>query len=213
MKADIIDLKGAVKDKIELNKDVFGSKISLGAIYTKYMQENANIHIGTAMKKNRALTRGGGKKPWRQKGTGRARAGTRRSPLWKGGARTFGGQRKVYKFDIPKKMKTKAFVSALSDRFKKGEIKFIDSIDVPLNKTKDFINKISKIVDLKLKGKYIFIISDKENNLRKFVKNVQNVQLMNANRMKLLPLISCDSIFITKNAVEEINKMGERLKG
>lgn len=212
MKVDLLGLDGKVKGKIELEKKVFNAEISTGAIYTKFVNENANIHIGTAMKKNRAMARGGGRKPWRQKGTGRARAGTIRSPIWRGGGRAFGGQRKIYKFNIPKKLKLKAIASTITAKLKQGVIKFIEEIKVSSGKTKEFIKKISKIADVQ-NEKVVLITASEDKTLLRSTKNLKNLKILNAKRLKIIPLIDSKKILITESAVEYINKLGEKLVG
>ena len=205
MKADLLDFNGKVKEQIELNDKIFNAKISFGAI-------NANIHPGTAMKKNRAMVRGGGRKPWRQKGTGRARAGSIRSPIWRGGGRTFGGQRRIYKFDLPKKLKLKAIASTITAKLKQGVIKFIDEITVPSGKTKEVIKKLSNIVDI-MNEKAVLITENNDESILNATKNLKNLKLLNAKRLKIVPLIDSENILITKDAVEYINKIGEKLVG
>ncbi|MBN1897651.1 MAG: 50S ribosomal protein L4 [Spirochaetes bacterium] len=212
MKVELLDINGSVKGDLDLDDRIMNAKDSLGAIYQKFVNENANLHPGTVMKKNRGMVRGGGKKPWRQKGTGRARTGSIRTPLRRGGGMAFGGQKKVYKYTLPKQIRLKAIASALSLKYKQGVVKFIEEPGNTTGKTKQMAKILSKIVK-KNKGKIILILQKSDKELLRSLRNISHLEMMNAARMKLLPLVDSKNILITRSAAEYLNEIAKGLKG
>jgi len=213
MKVEILNLNGEVQDSIELNEKVFDAQKSLGSLYMKFNTEIANIHPGTVMKKNRGMVKGSGRKLYRQKHTGRARVGSIRSPIRRGGGRAFGGQVKNYKLDLPKKIKYKALFTLLSIKLKNNILKFIEDFKVETPKTKDLIKKLEKFVDFKNNEKATFIVYYDDENLKKAVKNIKFLKILNVKRLKLTNLINAKKIFITKSAVEYLNQLDKNLVG
>ncbi len=210
MTAELLNLDTMEKRSIELSEAIFKAPVSEQIIYEKYVNENANIHIGTALKKNRGMVRGGGRKPWRQKGTGRARQGSIRAPHWVGGGRAFGGRRRVVKYQLPAGMKFKALISALSSQL--DNMIFVETIELNQGKTKEIINKLKNIVDFE-KGEKALLIYEKEDKLLKQAcRGIENLKLMNAKRPRIIDIAGAGKIIVTKDAVQYFNSLEKRLK-
>jgi len=210
MTVELLNLDTMEKSSIELSEAVFKAPVREQVIYEKYVNENANIHLGTALKKNRGMVRGGGRKPWRQKGTGRARQGSIRAPHWVGGGRAFGGRRRVVKYQLPAGMKFKALISVLSAQF--DNMIFVDTIELNQGKTKELINKLKKIVDFD-KGEKALLIYGKEDKLLKQAgRSIVNIKLMNAKRPRIIDIAGAGKIIVTKDAVQYFNSLEKRLK-
>lgn len=208
MKSDLLNLDGKVIGQVDLSDEIFNSKISSGSLYFKFNAEIANIHPGTVMKKNRALVSGSGRKLYRQKGTGRARVGSIRSPIRRGGGRAFGGQRKNYKIDIPEKIGRKALISLITAKFKNNAIKFIEDIKIETHKTNELVKKLENLINLK-NEKGVLIVNDENVNLKKAASNLKTLKLLNVKRLAILPLIGSNKIFITKSALEYLNNLSK----
>ncbi len=207
MKVDVYGLDGSVKENINVNGALDNVKVSKKSVYYKIINENFNSHLGTATNKGRSDVRGGGKKPWRQKHTGRARHGSRRSPIWRGGGVVFGGQTKNYKFKLPDKLKKQAVLSLVKLKLESGQMKVIDSLEVSAPKTKALVSAVKGVAG-NLDKKVIFIVDKNTDELIKASRNVKNLLIMNVNRLTLRFLADNDNIFITKDALN--NFVGEK---
>ena len=153
--AEVININNEKVSEIELNDFVFNGEVKKHLFYEIVKMQLANRRGGNASTKGRSLVRGGGAKPWRQKGTGRARAGTIRSPLWRGGGVVFGPKPRDYSYRLPKKMRKSALRSALSLKFKEGKLKILNSFELSEIKTKSFL----KVMD-NLNLKNVLIVTD-----------------------------------------------------
>ena len=210
MRVELLNLDTMEKRSIELSEAIFKAPVSEQIIYEKYVNENANIHIGTALKKNRGMVKGSGRKPWRQKGTGRARQGSIRAPHWTGGGRAFGGRRRVVKYHLPASIKFKALISALSTQIE--NMIFVDTIELNQGKTKEIINKLKKVVDFG-KGEKALLIYEKEDKLLKQAcRGIENIKLMNAKRPRIIDIAGAGKIIVTKDAVQYFNSLEKRIK-
>src|SRR3954451_17873786 len=136
MKLNIQNAEGKTVDTIDLNDDVFGGRVKTDFIWASVVQENASERRGTHAKKNRALVSGGGKKPYKQKGTGRPQVGSSRTPLWRKGGTVFGPQPRSYAFDMPKKVRIAALRAALAQKLHDGVVTVVDKLDAGDGKTK-----------------------------------------------------------------------------
>lgn len=210
MKKEVLGFNKQKIGEINLGKELTNDEIKQDCLYYKYTNENSNIHIGTAFKKSRALVRGGGVKPWKQKGTGRARAGSKRSPIFRGGGVIFGNQRKNYKFHLPWKIKYKGILTLFNIKFKQNRITIIDEIKLNSPRFKEFKNLFINFS--KFNEKIIIVVNDIDENLRKAVRNVENIQLVSIKRMVIRNLINDYKIFITREAVEYLNTLNTRVK-
>ena len=145
MKTQIVAADGRPRGEYELADDVFGVEVSEGAIYHAIRNELANRRVGTAATKSRSQVRGTGRKPWRQKGTGRARAGDVKSPLWTGGGVIFGPSPRSYRYRIPRKAKRRAMCSILTRRVLEARVSVVDGVTVASGKTKDLVRQLEPI--------------------------------------------------------------------
>ena len=145
MTVPVIGAGGGASGEVELSEGVFGVEVSEGAMYHAIRNELANRRVGTAATKSRSQVRGTGRKPWRQKGTGRARAGDVKSPLWTGGGVIFGPQPRSYRYRLPRKAKRTAMRSILSQKVREQRITVVDGVGVDSGKTKDLVRQLEPI--------------------------------------------------------------------
>ena len=191
--------------EIELNNNLFDAKINRHIVHQIVKRYLAGKRRGTASTKNRSEVRGGGRKPWKQKGTGRARAGSIRSPLWVGGGVIFGPENRDYSYPIPKKMRLVALKSILSDKAKNNDIVILDNLEIKEGKTKEIINIFN---NLNLDSKKILIVIDKEDELiKRAVNNLEGVMVITANKINTYELINYKKIIITKDALKVIEEV------
>ena len=202
MDIQVLDKRGKKLSKIKVDTSVFGVTPNQDAVYRAVLSEMANSRQGTHSSKSRGMVRGGGKKPWKQKGRGVARAGTNRSALWRGGGIVFGPEPHNYEYNLPKKIKKLARKSVLSAKLKDDKLVVLDDFDVKEIKTKN----ISKLLEkLKLDGKILLLTSDIDENLLLSVRNIANIALLKATNASTYDLIDCDYILIDKNGLELLN--------
>ena len=204
MKLNVINSDGGKGEAISVDKSVFGIKPNESVVHQAVIAELANSRQGTHASKNRSAVRGGGKKPFKQKGRGVARAGTIRSPIWRGGGTVFGPEPHNYKTKISKKMKRLARRSVLSDRAKDGDILVIEEISVSSYKTKDFVDFIDKF-DLKGKKLTVLVASFNE-DLFLSSRNIPNIYLVEATSASTYDLLDCEKLLIDKAALSILNK-------
>lgn len=198
------NIKGENIGEVSLRDNIFNTKVNKYLVHQAVKRYLANRRRGTASTKNRSEVRGGGAKPWKQKGTGRARAGTNSSPIWVGGGIVFGPAPRDYSFSLPKKMKVAALKSALSDKLANKEIIIIDKLSLEENKT-------SKMVEI-LKNLQAFkkplIITEKEDNIIALsVRNIKGAQVLPVSKINTYDLISHEKIIITKKALKRIEEV------
>lgn len=211
MKLDVKNQKNEVIDQIEVSDKVFDVKFNENTVYQVYVSMLSNRRQPLAHSKDRAEVSGGGKKPWKQKGTGRARAGSTRSPIWRHGGITFGPRYNEQNLQrsINQKMKQKALAMILSEKIRNNDFIIVDKIDLKDEKTKtvdaimkNFIGKIKK--DNKL---VYFVVDSSNKNLIRFSRNLPYVYVTLDNSIDLVTLLNYKQIFITKNAIENIEKI------
>ena len=204
MKLNVINSDGGKGEAISVDKSVFGIKPNESVVHQAVIAELANSRQGTHASKNRSAVRGGGKKPFKQKGRGVARAGTIRSPIWRGGGTVFGPEPHNYKTKISKKMKRLARRSVLSDRAMNGDILVVEEISVSSYKTKDFVDFIDKF-DLKGKKLTVLVASFNE-DLFLSSRNIPNIYLVEATSASTYDLLDCEKLLIDKAALSILNK-------
>jgi large subunit ribosomal protein L4 len=198
------NIKGENIGEVSLRDDIFNTKVNKYLVHQAVKRYLANRRRGTASTKNRSEVRGGGAKPWKQKGTGRARAGTNSSPIWVGGGIVFGPAPRDYSFSLPKKMKVAALKSALSDKLENKEIIIIDKLSLEENKT-------SKMVEI-LKNLQAFkkplIITEKEDSIIALsVRNIKGAQVLPVSKINTYDLINHEKLIITKKALKRIEEV------
>ena len=205
MKFDIVNLKGSKVSDLNADSNVFGIEPNIGAIRQAVLSEMTNMRQGTHSTKNRSNVKGGGKKPWKQKGRGVARAGTIRSPLWKGGGTVFGPEPHDYNHKLPKRLSKLARCSILSTKASEGNILVVEDFAIVSHKTSEFIAIIESL-DLKNK-KLTVLVSEYNENLDKSVRNLKNVYLIDSKKASSYDLIDCDVLLIDKASVEILTGM------
>ena len=204
MKLNILNNDGSEGKTVTVDKSVFGIKPNESVIHQAVITELANERQGTHASKNRSKVRGGGKKPWKQKGRGVARAGTIRSPIWRGGGTVFGPQPHDYKTKISKKMKRLARRSVLSFRADNGDILVVDEISMSSPKTKEFIEFLKR---LNISGKKVTIlVASLSENLFLSSRNVPNIYLVEATSASTYDLLDCEKLLFDKAGLVLLNK-------
>ena len=203
MKLDVHSIDGSKGAQITLDDSVFGIEPNHHVVHQAVISELSNSRQGTHSSKNRSMVRGGGKKPWKQKGRGVARAGTIRSPLWKGGGTVFGPEPHTYVKKTTKKMRRLARRSVLSDKVKSGNFFVVDDISLEEPKTKLLVKLLSS---LDLSDRKITLLVDSEkDNLFLAARNIPNVYLVESLRASTYDLIDCDVIVAEKSGLELLN--------
>ncbi|NQU18603.1 50S ribosomal protein L4 [bacterium] len=202
----VIDISGKEVEKVELDPRVFDGRVSKGSIYRTVHNYLANKRSGTASTKNRGEVSGGGKKPWRQKGTGRARVGSIRTPLWRHGGVTFGPHPRDFSYSLPKKIKKLALRSVLNNRILDKDMVVLNVLVLENYKTKSFVKILKKI---KLKDKILLVINSFSENVMLSVRNIPNIQLVDSKSVNAYDVLRSKKILIIKDALHTIT---ERLK-
>lgn len=191
-------------EKVRLSPEIFEIEPSDNAIYQAVRVYLANQRQGTHKTKTVAEVRGSGKKPWRQKHTGRARVGSHRSPLWKGGGTIFGPVPRDYSMKLPAKIKKLARMSALSYKAKDSEIKIVEDFTFEAPKTKDMVGVLSA---LKLDGKKtLMLLPAKNETLLKSGRNIPDLKILEAAKASTYQILNCSTLLIQKSAVEVLEK-------
>ncbi len=202
LELEIKDIANNSKGKISLPEDVFGLNGRIDLIHGAVVNYLGNQRQGTHATKTRGMVSGGGKKPWRQKHTGRARAGSIRSPLWRGGGTVFGPQPRDYYRKRPRALRIRALKEALSAKFSSGEIMVIDSLKLNRPKTKDMVKTIET---LGLGGKSILIVlKDKDDNIMLSARNIPEVDVVRVSDLNAYELLTHESVLIAKDAIDII---------
>ncbi|MCK5514321.1 MAG: 50S ribosomal protein L4 [Deltaproteobacteria bacterium] len=199
--ADIYNTNKEKVSQVVLDEKVFGCEVKPHLLYEVVKMQLANRRAGTASTKNRSHVRGGGKKPWRQKGTGRARAGSIRSPIWKGGGTTFGPLPRDYSYRLNKKVKKLALRTALSVKLKEDKLLILDNFNLPEIKTKGVITTLNRF-DIK----DAFIIDDSNLHLEKSASNVPFVKVLRPEGLNVYDILRYDKLIITQSCLEKITR-------
>lgn len=189
---------------IELNDSVFGVEMNAGLVHQAVVMQLASRRLGTHATKTRGLVRGGGRKPWRQKGTGRARSGSTRSPLWVGGGTVFGPQPRSYAFRMPKKQRRLAIKCALSDKVASGDFIVLDDLQFDAPKTKSVVKMLG---DFGVDAKSLIITLDENENVDLSSRNIPGVKAINTMGLNVYDILNHTKLFITKAAIEKIEEV------
>ena len=196
---DIYNTKKEKVSQVELDKKIFDREVNPHLLYEVVKMQLASRRKGTASTKNRSRVRGGGTKPWRQKGTGRARAGTIRSPLWTGGGIVFGPLPRDYSYRVNKKAKKAALRAALSSKLKENKLFILDNFNLAEIKTKSFLSILEH-----LKIEEALIIDNTNINLEKSARNVSSVKVLRPEGLNVYDILKYDSLIITQPGLEKI---------
>ncbi|WDV45422.1 50S ribosomal protein L4 [Clostridiaceae bacterium M8S5] len=203
-KVALYNISGQQIGDIELSDNVFGIEVNQHVLYEAVKNQLANKRQGTQSAKTRAEVRGGGRKPWRQKGTGRARAGSIRQPNWVGGGVVFAPKPRDYSYSIPKKVKRLAMKSALSSKVLDNEIVVLEELKMEQPKTKDMVN-ILKNFDVKKKA--LIVMDEKDENVIKSVNNIPGVESTLVNTLNVYDILKYDMFIITKDAAKKVEEV------
>ncbi|MDA2935639.1 50S ribosomal protein L4 [Patescibacteria group bacterium AH-259-L05] len=209
MKVDVYNQEGNVVGKQTLDAEVFGVEIKPEVIHQVVVALRSNFHHPWAHTKTRGEVRGGGRKPWRQKGTGRARVGSIRSPIWRGGGVTFGPRKERNYFKkINKKLKRKVLLMCLSDKAKEKNMYVLDKLEIKNIKTKTFhtiLNKIIKGLDKKNK-KILLGLDKKDETIIKSARNINGIKTIPVSNLNVLDLLRADYLLTTKKGIKAIEE-------
>ncbi len=199
MKINVQNSSGKVVESIKMDNNIFNIEINSSVVRQAVLSELSNLRQGTHSSKNRSDVRGGGKKPWKQKGRGVARAGTIRSPLWRGGGVVFGPEPHLYSKKLPKKMSKLARKSVLTKKLQDGELIVLDSINVSSKKTSDFVTFMQNI-DI-INKKTLILVGSFQENLILSSRNLRNVFIENIKSVSVYDLLDSEVILIDKEGV------------
>lgn len=199
-KLPLYDQNKTVLGEIEVSDEVFNSPVKGHLIHDAVKMYLANKRQGTASTKTRGEVSGGGKKPWKQKGTGRARAGSNRSPLWRKGAILFGPKPRDYSYRLPKKVLKAALKSAISLKVSENKLYVLDNISLPEVKTKHF-NEIIKKFDL---NKVLLVLPDRDKNIELSARNIPNVKVLKSDLINVYEIMKYENLVMLKDAVKNI---------
>lgn len=203
-KISVINLKGEKVKDITLNDNVWNVEINDVVLKNSLRLALNSLRQGTAKTKSRAEVSGSGKKPWKQKGTGRARVGSKRNPLWTGGGHTFALSNRDYGYTINKKERVTAIKSALSDKYQSKELTIIDDVKLNSLKTKDLIKTLEA---LKISGKTLFVTIDENENLFMACRNLENIGSVMADELNILDVVNTDNLIIDEASVNKIEEV------
>jgi len=200
---DIVDLNNATVGSIELADAVFGAEVNEALLYEAVRQYTAARRSGTAATKTRHEVSGSGKKLWKQKGTGRARMGSIRSPLWRHGGTVHGPQPRSYEYKLPRKMQLGALRSALSAKLRDGELKVVRAFELADHKTKNFLQVLAKLE----RRKTVLLVEVGENNkLTLASRNLQGVKLVPTKDVTVYDLLAHQQVFVSETAAKKLSE-------
>ena len=203
MKLNIQNSEGKTVDTIELNDEVFGGRVKADLIWSSVVQENAAARRGTHATKNRALVSGGGKKPYKQKGTGRPQVGSSRTPLWRKGGTVFGPQPRSYEFSLPKKVRVGAVRAALSQKLSDGAVIVVDKLETAEGKTKATAEMLKR---WGVSGKALVIDVKPDEKFTLSARNISGLHLVAASRVTARDIIDTSHVIATRDALEKLQE-------
>ncbi|ANF98384.1 50S ribosomal protein L4 [Paenibacillus bovis] len=203
-KVALYSIDGSQVGEIELSDSVFGIEPNTSVLHDAVVMQRASLRQGTHKVKGRSEVRGGGRKPWKQKGTGRARQGSIRSPQWKGGGVVFGPTPRSYAFKLPKKVRRLAIKSALSSKVVANEIIVLDTLTLNSPKTKEFAAILN---NLKVDRKALIVASEYDNNVALSARNIPGVKFVAADGVNVLDVLVHDKLILTKEAVQKVEEV------
>lgn len=202
--AAVYNIEGQQVGEIELSEAVFGQPVNDAVLHEVVVMQLANRRQGTHDTKTRSKVRGGGKKPWRQKGTGRARHGTIRSPIWRGGGIVFGPHPRDYSYRVPKKVKRLALKSALATKVGAGRILVLDALELEGPKTKEMARILG---NLKIGEGALVVTAERNANVERSARNIPGVKSMEARRLNVYDLLDHPHLIMTRDAVARVEEV------
>ena len=201
MNVDVVDAQGEVVRQVDLPEDVFGVEVKEYLLHEVVRYQLVQRRQGTAHTKTRSLVRGGGRKPWRQKGTGRARAGSRSSPVWRGGGIVFGPMPRSYAFSMPKKKRRAALCSALSLKVRDDVFRVIDQFGVTEPKTKQVVDLIKRLTP---ERKVLLVVGEPDEALMLSARNIPRVKVLPVVGLNVYDMLDHTTVICAEEAIEKI---------
>ncbi|MGL1930313.1 MAG: 50S ribosomal protein L4 [Desulfotalea sp.] len=199
---NVVNINNEKVDEIELNDAIFNREVKEYILHDVVRMQRAARRAGNACTKTRVEVRGGGAKPWRQKGTGRARAGTRTSPIWRGGGVTFGPKPRDYSFKLNRKVKKQAVSMALSARFQEGNLIVLDNFTMDEIKTKSFVNTMTTLEVVN----GLIVVESANDNLVKSCRNANGYKIMQAEGLNVYDILLHKKVILVKPVIENLEK-------
>jgi len=203
MQLDVVNSENEKVGAVEVKDDVFGGRVNTDLMWESVVRANAAERRGTHMTKNRALVSGSGKKPWRQKGTGRARVGSIRNPLWRHGGTVFGPQPRSYAYSLPKKVELGALRAALAAKLHAGNVVVVDELSAAEIKTKAAAELLKR---LGVTGKAVLVDVAVDENLSRSVRNLPGISFVASGRLTARSVIDAGRVVATKSALEKLQE-------
>src|SRR5678815_4111916 len=203
MTVDVVNSQNQKVGSLDVRDDVFGGRVKVDLIWESVRRENAARRRGTHATKTRALVSGSGKKPWRQKGTGRARVGEIRNPLWRKGGTVFGPQPRSYDYQLPKKVEKGALRAALTQKLRDGAVIVVDALSVAEIKTKAAADMLKR---LGIDGKALLVDVKPEERMALSVRNIEGVRLLASNRVSARDVMDSRRVVLTQAALEKLQE-------
>jgi large subunit ribosomal protein L4 len=201
MTLDVVNADNQKVGSIELSDEVFGGRVNGALIWESVVHANAAVRRGTHMTKNRALVSGSGRKPWKQKGTGRARIGSIRNPIWRHGGTVFGPQPRSYDFALPKKVRRGGLVAAIAQKIQDGSLLVVDTLAAGDGKTKGAVDMLKR---LGAEGKALLVDVQPNETLGRAVRNITGVHLIASARVGARDVMNASRVIVTKAALEKL---------
>ena len=200
----VLNMEGKEVEKLELNDNIFGVEINEHLVHLAVVSQLANNRQGTQKAKTRSEVSGGGRKPWRQKGTGRARQGSTRAPQWRGGGVVFGPTPRSYKFKLNRKVRRLALKSALSSKVQDNEFTAIDGISFEAPKTKQMVKVLE---NLNAPVKTLIVVDEITLNVEKSASNIPGVKLLDAKHVNVYDILNSDKLIMTEAAIKAVEEV------
>ena len=204
MQFDVVNSENKKVGSVDVSDDVFGGRVNGDLIWESVVHANAADRRGTHMTKNRSLVSGSGKKPWRQKGTGRARVGEIRNPLWRHGGTVFGPQPRSYDFKLPKKVERGALRAALAQKMKDGALVVVDALSAGEMKTKAAVELLKR---LGIDGRAVLIDTALDEKLAKSVRNIAGVEFVASGKVNARSVMNASKVVATRGALEKLQEV------
>src|SRR6187401_3364844 len=203
MTVDVVNSQNEKIGSLDLRDEVFGGRVKTDLIHESVVRQNAAERRGTHATKNRAAVSGSGKKPWRQKGTGRARVGEIRNPLWRKGGTVFGPQPRSYDYHVPRKVEKGALRAAITQKLRDGAVIVVDALTVGEIKTKAAVEMLRR---LGIDGKALLVDVKPEDKLSLSVRNIEGVRVLASNRVSARDIVDTRRVVLTRAALEKLQE-------
>src|SRR5712671_6374942 len=203
MQLDVVNKDNKKTGSVDLRDEVFGGRVNTDLMWESVVHANAAERRGTHATKNRALVSGSGKKPWRQKGTGRARIGSIRNPIWRHGSTVFGPQPRSYDFALPKKVRLGALRAALADKLQTGALVVVDALSLPEIKTREAVDLLKR---LGVSGKAVLVDVAVDDKLSRSLRNIPGISLVPSARLTAREVADAGRVVVTRSATEKLQE-------